>query len=246
MESKSLVRPRRQDAYSLWEGGFFFFFYTDVVVLENRLAERALKPSKMSGGSSQPPSVNGTSNDIAGAARLSEDVAELAERWSYSSTSLGSGSQGLNPKPGSHLDPLSANFDARIWVKEFIRITESDPKSAPSRVLGLAFKDLNVFGWGTGAEYQTTTGSVLTDTISYLIRLVRGNRHGRQVDILRGFEGVVEKGEMLLVLGPPGSGCSTLLKTLSGETATLQVSAESYINFRGRHTLPLRQHRADN
>ncbi|KAF9461129.1 hypothetical protein BDZ94DRAFT_1373768 [Collybia nuda] len=32
---------------------------------------------------------------------------------------------------------------------------------------------------------------------------------------ISGFEGVVRPGEMLLVLGRPGSGCSTLLKTLA-------------------------------
>ncbi|KAG2142184.1 hypothetical protein BD769DRAFT_1662318 [Suillus cothurnatus] len=37
-------------------------------------------------------------------------------------------------------------------------------------------------------------------------------------DILSGFEGVVMPGEMLLVLGHPGSGCSTFLKVLSDQT----------------------------
>lgn len=53
------------------------------------------------------------------------------------------------------------------------------------------------------------------------------------MDVLSDFEGVLEKGEMLLVLGPPGSGCSTLLKSLSGESSGLHVAPESYINFRG-------------
>ena len=36
--------------------------------------------------------------------------------------------------------------------------------------------------------------------------------------ILHGVSGLVKEGEMLLVLGRPGAGCSTLLKTLGGHT----------------------------
>lgn len=164
---------------------------------------------------------------------LHDGVAKVAERLSISSASGQGQSQVLNPTPGSKLDPLSPAFDARVWVKEFIRLTESDPGSAPSRSLGVAFKELGVFAYGTAAEFQKTTGNVLIEITTYLARWLRGNRHGRRVDILRDFEGVVERGEMMLVLGPPGSGCSTLLKSLSGETEDLNVTPESYINFRG-------------
>lgn len=39
--------------------------------------------------------------------------------------------------------------------------------------------------------------------------------------------------EMLLVLGRPGSGCSTLLKTIAGETHGLNISENSHINYQG-------------
>jgi ABC-type multidrug transport system fused ATPase/permease subunit len=213
------------------------------MVLDNYSLEAVPKPNKMGGDVPQQTGVtlgnadpDEKSNDQFAEARMNIDVADLAERLSHSSISRESESQALNPKPGSHLDPLSPIFDARSWVKELISLTESDPKSAPSRALGVAFKDLSVFGWGTGAESQKTTGNVLIGIASYLVRLVGGTQNETRVDILRAFEGVIEKGEMLLVLGPPGSGCSTFLKTLSGETANLKVSPDAYINFRGRYT----------
>ncbi|KAF8206136.1 P-loop containing nucleoside triphosphate hydrolase protein [Mycena galopus ATCC 62051] len=43
-------------------------------------------------------------------------------------------------------------------------------------------------------------------------------RHPPLRNILEGFSGLVRPGEMLLVLGRPGSGCSTLLKTLANQT----------------------------
>jgi ATP-binding cassette subfamily G (WHITE) protein 2 (SNQ2) len=38
-------------------------------------------------------------------------------------------------------------------------------------------------------------------------------------DLIHGFTGVVRDGEMLLVLGRPGSGCSTFLKAISNKRA---------------------------
>ncbi|EFQ96657.1 opaque-specific ABC transporter CDR3 [Nannizzia gypsea CBS 118893] len=167
--------------------------------------------------------------------RLNEDITKVASRASISSTSAQTlaQSRALNPAPGSNFDPSSAAFDARAWIQDFVRVCESDPKSAPSRALGVAFRRLNVFGWGTGAEYQRTTGSVVSDTVKWLARFATGYQNGQRVDILRDFEGIIEKGEMLLVLGPPGSGCSTLLKALSGETHDLSIEPDSHSDFRG-------------
>ncbi|RYP43328.1 hypothetical protein DL770_011720 [Monosporascus sp. CRB-9-2] len=140
----------------------------------------------------------------------------------------------LSPRPGSNLDPKSAIFDARVWIREFIKLTESDPASAPPRALGVAFKDLSVFGSSTGTQFQKSVGSALIGIAKDLVRVASSSkRQERRLGILRDFEGVVEKGEMLLVLGPPGSGCSTFLKTLSSQTADLEVSEQAYINYRG-------------
>jgi ABC-type multidrug transport system ATPase subunit len=55
----------------------------------------------------------------------------------------------------------------------------------------------------------------------------------RRIGILHGLEGLVNAGEMLLVLGPPGSGCSTLLKTIAGQTEALFLGDEVMMNYRG-------------
>ncbi|KAL7904164.1 Brefeldin A resistance protein [Trichoderma velutinum] len=47
---------------------------------------------------------------------------------------------------------------------------------------------------------------------------VKTARRDSNNTILQGFNGIVKNGEMLLVLGRPGSGCTTLLKTLAGMT----------------------------
>ncbi|KAK1966044.1 hypothetical protein LY78DRAFT_579238 [Colletotrichum sublineola] len=138
----------------------------------------------------------------------------------------------LNPPKDSHLDPTSSNFDPAAWTKAFIKVFESDPMSAPNRLAGVAFRNLNVFGYSSGSQYQKSAGNLLLSMAADIVGLATG-RSKRRIDILRDFAGLVEPGEMLLVLGPPGSGCSTLLKTLAGQTEGLNVAQESYMNFRG-------------
>ena len=47
------------------------------------------------------------------------------------------------------------------------------------------------------------------------------------------FTGVIEDGEMLLVLGRPGSGCSTILKAISNKKAGFaDVYWQSFIRWR--------------
>jgi ATP-binding cassette, subfamily G (WHITE), member 2, SNQ2 len=42
-------------------------------------------------------------------------------------------------------------------------------------------------------------------------------KKGKEFDILKDFKGVVKPGEMVLVLGKPGSGCTTFLKVISNQ-----------------------------
>lgn len=42
-------------------------------------------------------------------------------------------------------------------------------------------------------------------------------KKGQEFDILKDFKGVTKPGEMVLVLGKPGSGCTTFLKVISNQ-----------------------------
>ena len=58
----------------------------------------------------------------------------------------------------------------------------------------------------------------------------------RKVQILENVDGVLEAGEMLVVLGPPGSGCTTMLKTLAGERNGIYLDERSELNYMGEWT----------
>ncbi|KAI9464145.1 P-loop containing nucleoside triphosphate hydrolase protein [Lactarius psammicola] len=98
-----------------------------------------------------------------------------------------------------------------------IRVVGDDRAGIQSRELGVMFKDLRVVGLGATTSYQPTFGSFFNPNV--IIEKVQALRHPPLRNILSGFEGVVRPGEMLLVLGSPGSGCSTLLKTLTNQRA---------------------------
>ncbi|KAK8079218.1 hypothetical protein PG994_003025 [Apiospora phragmitis] len=140
----------------------------------------------------------------------------------------------LHTPSGGDLDPHSPTFDAKRWVKSVIDLWSFDASKGAKRKLGVAFSDLSVSGIAsTAPKYQQSTGGVLLDLLTSLARRLGGGRRPKDTLILRDFEGVIEDGELLLVLGPPGSGCSTLLKTIAGETAGLRVSPDAMLNFRG-------------
>jgi ABC-type glutathione transport system ATPase component len=168
---------------------------------------------------------------------IERNLEELARQLTHKSQNITDELQPYNPEPGSHLDPQSPSFNARAWVKAFVKLSETDPSAASSRFLGVAFKTLGAYGWSTGAESQPTVTNIALRAVTSLAGLIGGRRQGKRIDILRDFEGVIKEGELLLVLGPPGSGCSTFLKTLTGETSGFKIAENSYLNYRGNITL---------
>jgi len=89
-----------------------------------------------------------------------------------------------------------------------------------------------VYGFGSSTDYQKTVANVWLGAVG-VVRKVLGLGKRRRIDILQHLEGVVHSGEMLVVLGPSGSGCSTFLKTVAGETQGFFVDEKSCINYQG-------------
>ncbi|KAL9035941.1 MAG: hypothetical protein Q9180_004584, partial [Flavoplaca navasiana] len=123
------------------------------------------------------------------------------------------------------------SFKPERWVKTLIGVQSRDPERYPQRVAGVAYKNLNVSGFGSPLDYQKTFGNYPLEAAS-IFNTITG-RGKRKIQILRDFEGLVKSGEMLVVLGRPGSGCSTLLKTITGETSGFFIDQGSHINYQG-------------
>jgi ABC-type multidrug transport system ATPase subunit/ABC-type multidrug transport system permease subunit len=126
------------------------------------------------------------------------------------------------------LDPNSEKFDAKLWSKRFYDTLYA---SDPARVMGVAYENLHVFGYGSDTDYQNTVANWPLKLPKLFHRLINSRR--QKVDILDQFEGLIRPSEMVCVLGPPGSGCSTLLKTIAGETHGLNIGEQSKLNYNG-------------
>ncbi|KAJ5581724.1 hypothetical protein N7535_000344 [Penicillium sp. DV-2018c] len=161
--------------------------------------------------------------------RLAQQLTRQSTHYSVSGTDAEN--TFLETKEDSTLNPHSENFKAKSWMKNFLAITSRDPERYPKRQAGLAFKNLSVHGFGSPTDYQKDVANSVLE-IGAIFRAITGT--GKQkIQILREFDGLVKSGEMLVVLGRPGSGCSTFLKTIAGEMNGIFKDETSHLNYQG-------------
>ncbi|KAJ7455204.1 pleiotropic drug resistance ABC transporter [Mycena galericulata] len=146
--------------------------------------------------------------DPAGVQGLRRTVTQISERGSKKVPKTESIDSDATLHPGN------GPFDLEKTLKFITKKIED--AEIERRELGVVFENLRVVGLGASASYQPTLGSILNPLS--IIESIQTLRHPPLRNILEGISGVVRPGEMLLVLGRPGSGCSTLLKTLTNQT----------------------------
>ena len=163
------------------------------------------------------------------------EIRRLARVYSQAST-LDGADNPFEAPAGSSLDPGSDNFKAKAWTKAMLKLHAADETRFKPRSAGISFRDLSAYGYSAATDYQKTVGNYALDLIGLARRAV--GQKPRRLDILRSLDGLVRAGEMLVVLGPPGSGCSTFLKTIAGETHGFEVAKSSHINYQGTTAQP--------
>jgi len=161
-------------------------------------------------------------------------VQALARKYTAQSHAAADGSGGnifliASEDENSPLNPNGPNFDARAWAKAVVDMVAGEGHQF--RTTGVAFQHLNVYGFGSATDYQKDFLNIWLEVVGVARKLL-GDK-GRRIDILRDFNGLVRRGEMLVVLGPPGSGCSTFLKTIAGDHNGIFIDEKSYFNYQG-------------
>ncbi|KAK9478905.1 ABC-2 type transporter-domain-containing protein [Lipomyces japonicus] len=97
------------------------------------------------------------------------------------------------------------------------RVDAHEHDGIKDRSVGVVFKDLTVKGIDMSTTSLVTVGEILQAPFR-LRQTINDIKNRKLRNLIQNFDGVVRKGEMLLVLGRPGAGCSTFLKTIAGET----------------------------
>ncbi|KAL7624350.1 ATP-binding cassette transporter snq2 [Parahypoxylon ruwenzoriense] len=106
-----------------------------------------------------------------------------------------------------------------------------------TRHAGVIFRNLTVKGIGLGASLQPTVGDISIGLPRFLNNLLtQGPKAATGKppvrELISDFNGCVRPGEMLLVLGRPGSGCTTFLKTFCNQREGFQA-VEGSVTYGG-------------
>jgi len=124
------------------------------------------------------------------------------------------------------------------------------PTSRESRPIPLAFSNLTISAPDPGVVTVKTLPRAIINTFGYdqvfwLIRNVRQPLYlvkpPKHKTLLHDFTGLVRPGEMLLVLGRPGSGCSTFLRAAANRsslrvTGDIRFAGLSHTQFYEKHS----------
>ncbi|CAG5158659.1 uncharacterized protein ALTATR162_LOCUS5192 [Alternaria atra] len=109
-----------------------------------------------------------------------------------------------------------------LMSKMFGHTRQEASEEEKTRHQGVVFKHLMVKGMGIGAALQPSVGSLFLDPVRFVKNLLtKGPRQAAGKPpvrtLLDDFSGCIRPGEMVLVLGRPGAGCSTFLKMIGNQ-----------------------------
>ncbi|OUM53523.1 hypothetical protein BVG19_g2815 [[Candida] boidinii] len=132
------------------------------------------------------------------------------------------------------LDPNNDEFDSKYWIRNFRKLLDSDPEHYRHTSLGIAYRNLRARGVASDADFQE---NVLNFPYKIAKNFIADNflskDESRYFDILKPMDGIIKPGTLTVVLGRPGAGCSTLLKTIAAHTYGFKVDPESKISYDG-------------
>lgn len=125
----------------------------------------------------------------------------------------------------SDVDPEEERDEVeKLMSRMFGKDRQKNSEEEKTRHSGVVFRDLTVKGEGLGASLQPTIGDMFMGLPRFLKNLFTKGPKAASAkppvrEILSHFDGCVRPGEILLVLGRPGSGCTTFLKAFANQRA---------------------------
>ncbi|KAL5606544.1 hypothetical protein BROUX41_002947 [Berkeleyomyces rouxiae] len=126
---------------------------------------------------------------------------------------------------GAHEDPEKSSDTADEGMFDLESVLRSDiareeEAGIKPKHIGAYWNNLTVRGNASSSNFIFTfpiAMLVQLDFVTPIKNLLGLAKKPEQVNILENFSGVCKPGEMVLVLGRPGSGCSTFLKTIANQ-----------------------------
>ncbi|KAF1953903.1 ABC transporter-like protein [Byssothecium circinans] len=159
------------------------------------------------------------------------------QRWRSNAQTDGS----VDDEPGD-IGAAAAEKDGDFELSKFMKEghfeKRRDGKSA--KKVGVVWKHLTVQGVGSTTKFVRTLPDAILGTfgpdlykiISGFIPALRLGRHSQTRTLIHDFSGNLKDGQMMLVLGRPGSGCSTFLKAIANNRESY-ASAQGEVSYGG-------------
>lgn len=167
-------------------------------------------------------SVERAEADFAQMQRELSNISHIQSRTSHAShTSRSKGNRYHNEETEKDIeqgDEIQQPFDLEAVLRG--ELDEKREAGIRPKHIGVYWENLTVKGIGGAANYvRTFPDSFIEffDIITPVMRMLGYGKKGTQVTILDKFRGLCKPGEMVLVLGKPGSGCTTFLKTIANQ-----------------------------
>ncbi|GLA68791.1 hypothetical protein AtubIFM55763_006990 [Aspergillus tubingensis] len=133
-----------------------------------------------------------------------------------------------NVSPGEpYLNPESRDFSLYRWLRKIMCMLNRGTHNDLSVTI---FQNLHVLGFSPEAR-KLTALSVFSALLRPRDTFSLGRKSPKS--IVRNLNGVMSNGELLLILGRPGAGCSTVAKTLCGKLDGLKLDPESVFHYHG-------------
>ncbi|KAK4183582.1 putative ATP-binding transporter [Podospora australis] len=165
---------------------------------------------------------NGTTSPMGVSIERAEaDFIQLQRELSHMSRASRSRSHGDAEKGQAQTDASSETLD-QFDLEAALRGDLDAEREAGIRPkhIGVYWDGLTVKGIGGQTNYVKTFPDAFVDFFDFVtpIRKMLGfGKKGVEATLLDNFRGMCKPGEMVLVLGKPGSGCTTFLKTIANQ-----------------------------
>ncbi|ORY37047.1 hypothetical protein BCR33DRAFT_721688 [Rhizoclosmatium globosum] len=146
-------------------------------------------------------------------------------------------------------DPASKDFDHTAFLKAVRKFAKA--QNMEFSEMPIAFRDLTVIGDTLENTKIPTVGSTLLGVLQPAIQIYNFFKQTSDTmfkpkpigekEIIKNITGVIKPGELVLVIGRPGSGCSTLLRTLANQTRSFK-EVRGEIMYSGFESKEIRDH----
>jgi len=190
----------------------------------------------------------GLTRPVTNRSQKSDREKTLQEKSSLGAPSFMSDSKDLEAGDAEGMAEKEAEFELGPFIKEGHFEKRTDNGDSAKKV-GVVFKNLTVKGAGSTTNSAKTLPDAVLGTFGpdlyhlscRFIPALNFNKNQRLRTLCNDFSGIVRDGEMMLVLGRPGSGCTTFLKAIANQRGSYaQVTGD--VSYGGISAKEIGQH----